>query len=219
MTDSVPVLSVAAQCATCLSQLEEADLLEFIEDTIQFLKGYKVPFLSKYAGRFGESSRMVVPTRDYAIDIIQLALRKSASASTLDVFKNTVAEFIQSSFSDEEEIDLKMAEMVAIAIFARREELAKVLTELVFRQSVDSYLLDYNYNVETTIGSDSFAKVNEQLLVLELFLAQNGPLPGQEGSHSDKNVRRVVVELNLEEARTFVGKLKTIEKEIIASSQ
>ena len=112
-----------------------------------------------------------------------------------------------------------MAEMVAVAIFARREELAKVLTELVFRQSVDSYLLDYNYNVETTIGSDSFAKVNEQLLVLELFLAQNGPLPGQEGSHSDKNVRRVVVELNLEEARTFVGKLKTIEKEIIASSQ
>ena len=173
MTDPVPqpILSVTAQCATCLSQLEEADLLEFIEDTIQFLKGYKVPFLSKYNERFGESSRMVVPTRDYAIDIIQLALRKTASASTLDVFKNAVAEFIQSSFSDDQEIDLKMAEMVAIAIFARREELAKVLTELVFRQSVDSYLLDYNYNVETTIGSDSFAKVNEQLLVLELFLA------------------------------------------------
>ena len=146
-------------------------MLEFIEDTIQFLKGYKVPFLSKYNAQFNASSRMIVPTRDYTIDIIQLALRKTASASTLDVFKNSVAEFIQAGFSEDQEIDLKMAEMVAIAIFARREELSKVLTELVFRQSVDSYLLDYNYNVETTIGSDSFAKVNEQLLVLELFLA------------------------------------------------
>ena len=127
------MLSVAAQCATCLSQLEEADLLEFIEDTIQFLKGYKVPFLSKYNAQFNASSRMIVPTRDYTIDIIQLALRKTASASTLDVFKNSVAEFIQSGFSEDQEIDLKMAEMVAIAIFARREELAKVLTELVFR--------------------------------------------------------------------------------------
>ena len=146
-------------------------MLEFIEDTIQFLKGYKVPFLSKYNAQFNASSRMIVPTRDYTIDIIQLALRKTASASTLDVFKNSVAEFIQAGFSEDQEIDLKMAEMVAIAIFARREELSKVLTELVFRQSVDSYLLDYNYNVETTIGSDSFAKVNDQLLVLELFLA------------------------------------------------
>lgn len=105
-----------------------------------------------------------------------------------------------------------MAEMVAVAIFARREELAKVLTELVFRQSVDSYLLDYNYNIETTISSDSFSKVNEQLLVLELFLAQNGPSPGESGNFGDKNIRRVVVELNLEEARTFVGKLRDIEK-------
>ena len=48
-----------------------------------------------------------------------------------------------------------------------------MLTELVFRQSVDSYLLDYNYNIETVISSDSFSKQNEQLLVLELMLAQN----------------------------------------------
>ena len=102
--------------------------------------------------------------------------------------------------------------MVATAIFARREELAKVLTELVFRQSVDSYLLDYNYNVETTIASDTFSKVNEQLLVLELFLAQNGPSSGEGGSFSDKNIRRVIIELNLDEARTFVGKLREIEK-------
>ena len=48
-----------------------------------------------------------------------------------------------------------------------------MLTELVFRQSIDSYLLDYNYNIETVISSDSFSKQNEQLLVLELMLAQN----------------------------------------------
>ena len=56
-------------------------------------------------------------------------------------------------------------------MFARRNELVKVLTELVFRQSVDSYLLDYNYNLETVVSSDSYSKLNEQLLVLELMLA------------------------------------------------
>ena len=105
---------------------------------------------------------MIVPTRDYIIDIIQLALRKSQTASTLDIFKNVVAEFITVSFNEvDQEVDLRMAEVVAVAIFSRREELAKVLTELIFRQSVDSYLLDYNYNIETTIASDSFSKVNE----------------------------------------------------------
>ena len=105
-----------------------------MEDTIQFLKGYKVPFLTKYNAAFGSQSRMIVPSRDYIIDIIQLALRKSQTASTLDIFKNTVAEFISAGFEEtEHEVDLKMAEMVAVSIFARREELAKVLTEIVFR--------------------------------------------------------------------------------------
>lgn len=58
-------------------------------------------------------------------------------------------------------MELKFAEITAVAVFARREELVKVLTELVFRQSVDSYLLDYNYNVETVLSSDSYSKQNE----------------------------------------------------------
>ena len=66
---------------------------------------------------------------------------------------------------------MKFAEIIAVSVFARRNELVKVLTELVFRQSVDSYLLDYNYNIETVVSSDSYSKLNEQLLVLELFLA------------------------------------------------
>ena len=72
-----------------------------------------------------------------------------------------------------EGLDIKFAEIIAVSVFARRNELVRVLTELIFRQSVDSYLLDYNYNIETQIASDSYSKLNEQLLVLELFLAQN----------------------------------------------
>ena len=77
---------------------------------------------------------MIAPTRDYIIDIIQLALRKSQSASTLDTFKNVVVEFVTANYEEtDQEVDLRMAEMVAVAIFARRDELAKVLTELIFR--------------------------------------------------------------------------------------
>ena len=59
------------------------------------------------------------------------------------------------------DLDLKFAEIISIAVFARRNELVKVLTELVFRQSVDAYLLDYNYNVETVLSSDNYSKLNE----------------------------------------------------------
>ena len=101
-------------------------------------------------------------------------------------------------------------------MFARRQELAKVLTELVFRASVDSYLLDYNYNIETVISSDSYSKQNEQLLVLELFLAQNG---NSEEAGGQQMVRRVIVEMDVEEARAFVAKLRDIEREVLQASQ
>ena len=93
----------------------------------------------------------------------------------MDNFKQAVSEFIVKLTENEPEatsdLDLKFAEIIAVAVFARRNELVKVLTELVFRQSVDSYLLDYNYNIETVVSSDSYSKLNEQLLVLELMLA------------------------------------------------
>ena len=112
-------------------------------------------------------------------------------------------------------LDLKFAEIIAVAVFARRNELVKVLTELVFRQSVDSYLLDYNYNVETVISSDNYSKLNEHLLVLELLLAQNSAAEGSSG----ETVRRVVVEMNVEEARAFVAKLRDVERELLMASQ
>lgn len=74
--------------------------------------------------------------------------------------------------------------------------------------------MDYNYNIETVLSSDTFLKVNEQIMVLELFLALNP----QTSPTGDKAIRRVVVEMNLDEARAFVNKLKDIEKELIAAS-
>lgn len=49
-------------------------------------------------------------------------------------------------------IDAKMVEILAICIFSRREELRKVLTELVFQSAVDRHLVDYNYNIEVRVS-------------------------------------------------------------------
>ena len=39
---------------------------------------------------------MVVPARDFLLDIIQLVLRKSTQTGSLDTFKQAVSEFVQS---------------------------------------------------------------------------------------------------------------------------
>ena len=75
-------------------------------------------------------------------------------------------------------------------------------------------MLDYNYNIETVVSSDSYSKLNEQLLVLELMLAQN-----DSNESGLQMVRRVVVEMNVEEARAFVAKLRNVEREVIMASQ
>ena len=62
------------------------------------------------------------------------------------------------------------------------------------------------------VASDSYSKLNEQLLVLELMLAQNDELSG------DQLFRRVVIEMNVEEARAFVGKLRDVEREVLMAS-
>jgi hypothetical protein len=40
-------------------------MIGFVDDTIHFLKGNKVPFLSKYNAAFGGQSRLIVPARDF----------------------------------------------------------------------------------------------------------------------------------------------------------
>jgi len=58
-------ISSQATCVRQLSTLSESDMLSFVDDTIQYLKGNRVPFLSKYNEAFGGQSRLIVPSRDF----------------------------------------------------------------------------------------------------------------------------------------------------------
>lgn len=51
-----------------LQQLQDQDLVEFFDDTISYLKGIRVPFLSKYGGSLGVGN--VVPLRDFLLEVI-----------------------------------------------------------------------------------------------------------------------------------------------------
>ena len=68
-------------------------------------------------------------------------------------------------------------------------------------------LLDWNFNVETVVSSDSLLKVNEQLLVLELVIQCTDEL------------RRVTIELNMQEMHDFLSKMATIENELMQASK
>jgi len=87
-------ISSQATCARQLSTMPEADMIGFVDDTVHFLKGNKVPFLSKYNAAFGGQSRLIVPARDFLQDIMQLVLRKSQAASSVDAFKTVVSDYI-----------------------------------------------------------------------------------------------------------------------------
>jgi hypothetical protein len=45
-------------------------------------------------------------------------------------------------------IDNKYQEILIMSLFARREELRKIFTQLIFQESCDKHLVDYNYNIE-----------------------------------------------------------------------
>jgi len=106
----------APEVQATLTKLEETDLLEFVDDSIKYLKGMQVPFLSKYRDRFG-SALWIVPCREYIIDLCQRTLRHTTVTSPLDQFKQDLAD---------------VPEVLSVAIFARRQELVKCLTQLVF---------------------------------------------------------------------------------------
>lgn len=44
---------VSALSLDAFAQMEEQDLLEFVDDSIQYLRGVRIPFLSKYSAAFG----------------------------------------------------------------------------------------------------------------------------------------------------------------------
>ena len=52
-----------------LKSLSEQDLLEFTDDSIKYLSGASIPFLSKYRERFGDSL-LIVPCRTLIIDLL-----------------------------------------------------------------------------------------------------------------------------------------------------
>ena len=136
-----------------------------------------------------------------------MGLRKSPPVSTLDFVKEGITAFITDF--EVAGVDAKMIDILAICVFARREELRKVLTELVFQSAVDRHLVDYNYNVELCLSSDTMMKVNEPMLVVELFLR------GCDG----KKLERVIIEMNKVEAKAFVMRLKEVEREIVSNGQ
>jgi len=69
-----------------------------------------------------------VQARDFIQDTMQLALRKTTSASNLESFKDSVQSFA-TAFSERLQLDScplepKQIELIAISLFSRREELA-----------------------------------------------------------------------------------------------
>ena len=67
-------------------------MVEYFDDTISYLKGIRIPFLTKYGATLGVGN--VVPLRDFLIQVIQVGLRKSPPVSTLDYVKEGIANFV-----------------------------------------------------------------------------------------------------------------------------
>ena len=103
--------------------------MEFFDDTLSYLKGTRTPFLSKYGATLGVGN--VVSLRDFLVHVAQVGLRKSPAATTLDYVKEGIAENLVSEL-EAGWIDAKMVDILAICVFSRREELRKVLTDLLF---------------------------------------------------------------------------------------
>ena len=59
---------------------------------MSYLKGTRIPFLTKYGGSLGVGN--VVPLRDFLVQVIQVGLRRSPPTSTLDYVKEGIAGFI-----------------------------------------------------------------------------------------------------------------------------
>jgi hypothetical protein len=111
------VAAIAAQrppeVTELINALAEADLLEFADDCVKHLRGMQVPFLSKYRDRFGGHSHWIAASRDYIIELFQLALRHTSSTSMLDGYKSILGD---------------VPEALHVVIFSRRQELARCLT-------------------------------------------------------------------------------------------
>jgi hypothetical protein len=98
---------------------------------------------------------------------MEAGLRRAGSLN-LDGFKQAIASTM--SEQDIEAITPKALDIICTCAYSRRSELKKIMTDLVFKQTQDTSLLDYNYNIEQVIWADSCKRVAEAILVLEVFL-------------------------------------------------
>ena len=112
------------------------------------MKGYKIPFLAKYQETIGAGN--VITLRDFLIEVLQVGVRKSPTTATLESVNEGISNY---ALEQNVQLEPKLIEILSVCVFARREELRRVLTELIFQKSVDSHLVDYNYNIEVSSTS------------------------------------------------------------------
>ena len=205
-------------CLQKIDLLGDELLVEIINDTISFyLKNQKLPFLSKYAEVL-QGAQNVAPIRELIINLIKLCMRKTHSASTLDVYKSSILSWLseQEGFDAENlPINQKSIDIIGTSVYARREEIQQTLVEMILNDSSDKVLIDYNYNIELVMSSSSSQNVATPLLILELFLRVNHDEQSGE-NHGGKSIQRVLIEMDKEEARDFTQRLQEIEKEIVS---
>ena len=169
--------------------------MEFLNDTMShYLRAQRVPFLSKY-GEMLQGAYNIVPLREFLVEIIKECLGKSTADSQIDEYKPVVAQRFEEAGLNNTG---KTIDIIAAAVLARREELRKVLTDAVLKETSDLSLIDYNYNIELVMSSNASQKVQAPMMTLELFLRVNVDELGE--THSGKDIQRVVLELSLEEA-------------------
>ena len=79
--------------------------------------------MSKYGTIVGAGE--VVPIRDLIISLLQVGVRKSPLSTTLEAVKEGVTNFVSDL---DMQLENKYIDIITACIFARREELRKVLT-------------------------------------------------------------------------------------------
>ena len=102
-----------------------------------------------------QGAHNIVPLREFLVDLVKMSLRKTHRASGLDDYKQSVATRFAEEGFEEDQISSKTLDIIAASIFARREEMRKILTAKILEQSADKTLIDYNYNVELVLSSSA----------------------------------------------------------------
>jgi hypothetical protein len=78
-----------------------------------------------------QGAHNIVPLREFIVDLVKMSLRKTHRASSLDDYKAGVtARFAEEGF-EAQQVNTKSLDIIAASIFARREEMRKMLTAKV----------------------------------------------------------------------------------------